>query len=724
MCLALAALSAELAAQGKGKVLLVMPAAADAAAGPEGPLTLVLALADAEPMQAATRVLRVSGRKGSVAATARGLVGALTEPMRSPSRGAATSGVSGVSGVQMEAVGASAAHVAVNALLAARSKLQAGHALDVSFRIDARTAPWEKSTAADADAVADVAGPAAAATAGATPAATPAAATPNGPVDVLALRVYQRALPPMSVDLADFVQTDVWPLQGRRGTDGAARSLADVLSSLLRERPSVLIPVRSSSELGIALGGLARAASRAASQRVGSLVALLSREEGPPSAADAAHAAPTAAAAAAAAAPGDIFPLLLTVQKLPGASMRTSTMGPARGRVGPKSSAAGLASAMSAELATRGYWSVSLDDVSADGLAAVVMDAALRVVPMLAHRGTSLGIMPEMVPAFVGRAGGKSNTAKGAIADAADAADAAANADVGDGQAAGGSKPKAPSKQAVVMHMLEYGGAVQELLRARLKAIEYAVTDAEQLQALTKTTVLRNASTSGASGQLTLRPFLDDANVLCLAVEAPAPPAPPAAAAATASSEQLEETSAAPASSTASSQQPTVVYSSAVNAEEPGSETGAVAGSGAAEADAGAKTAPKAAGRGDRSSSAVRGGDGAPTDGVLFIGKESDVSVVARSIGWQVMKAVRSARKQPSDAPKPLVVLRAGCGAALLRACTALAMVQPRLQHEMGFRVVALPAVKSVREDRRTFTVVEWALYPEGDVLPPAKSAH
>jgi hypothetical protein len=51
LCLALAALSAELAAEGNDKVLLVIPSAADEAAGPDGPLTLVLALADAEPMQ-------------------------------------------------------------------------------------------------------------------------------------------------------------------------------------------------------------------------------------------------------------------------------------------------------------------------------------------------------------------------------------------------------------------------------------------------------------------------------------------------------------------------------------------------------------------------------------------------------------------------------------------------------------------------------------------------
>lgn len=161
---------------------------------------------------------------------------------------------------------------------------------------------------------------------------------------------------------------------------------------------------------------------------------------------------------------------------------------------------------------------------------------------------------------------------------------------------------------------------------------------------------------------------------------------PPAAATTTREApEEFEDgaTATAAPSEAPSSSQPGVVYSSAVSEEAPGSE-------------AGVKTAPdsppKPAGRGGN---AIRGGDGAlvAPDGVLLVGKESDVGVVARAIGWQVMKSVRSAKKNPT-AGEPLMTLRAGYGASLLKACTALAMVQPRLLHEMGFRVVVLPAVK------------------------------
>jgi hypothetical protein len=172
------------------------------------------------------------------------------------------------------------------------------------------------------------------------------------------------------------------------------------------------------------------------------------------------------------------------------------------------------------QLATRGYWSVSLDGLGGDGLASVVIDAALRVAPALAHRGTALGIMPEMmmVPKVAGKAGKA----------ATDAAVGVAPAGEGEGEKKeGGSKLAPKGEPAVVMHVLEYGGAVQDLLRARVKSAEYAVTDAEQLQALTKTAVLRNGSGGAggaAKGKLTLRPFLDDKNVLRLAVEAPPPP--------------------------------------------------------------------------------------------------------------------------------------------------------------------------------------------------------
>lgn len=59
------------------------------------------------------------------------------------------------------------------------------------------------------------------------------------------------------------------------------------------------------------------------------------------------------------------------------------------------------------------------------------------------------------------------------------------------------------------------------------------------------------------------------------------------------------------------------------------------------------------------------------------------------------MKSVRTGKseKKPSGTA-PLVTLRAGYGKALLSACTALAMVQGRLSHEMGYRVVALPTIK------------------------------
>jgi len=85
------------------------------------------------------------------------------------------------------------------------------------------------------------------------------------------------------------------------------------------------------------------------------------------------------------------------------------------------------------------------------------------------------------------------------------------------------------------------------------------------------------------------------------------------------------------------------------------------------------------------------------------------------------MKATRIARARARSAggtAPPLMTLRSAFGPALLTACTAVAMVQSRLVAELGFRVVALPTVRAVREGRRTLAVAEWALYPEGDALP------
>eukprot|EP00955_Chlamydomonas_euryale_P008177 86583-Chlamydomonas_euryale.AAC.1 len=70
-------------------------------------------------------------------------------------------------------------------------------------------------------------------------------------------------------------------------------------------------------------------------------------------------------------------------------------MGPPRGRLTSKTSAGGLSKAMAAEMANVGYWSVSAE---AADLAPVLLRAALAAAPQLAHRGTALGIMPELMP--------------------------------------------------------------------------------------------------------------------------------------------------------------------------------------------------------------------------------------------------------------------------------------------------------------------------------------
>jgi hypothetical protein len=120
----------------------------------------------------------------------------------------------------------------------------------------------------------------------------------------------------------------------------------------------------------------------------------------------------------------------------------------------------------------------------------------------------------------------------------------------------------------------------------------------------------------------------------------------------------------------------------------------------------------------------------------LLVSKDSEATMVARAIGWEVLRRRSAYRRKaaataahhhrlpissssegkamqaPALSRSILVAsLRMGFGDAMLNSVLAVALAQRRVAEEIGGQLVVVPRSVRMREAGRTFNMAEWQLF-------------